>query len=138
MDGRFEILDAFVDGERVDPVALKRALSDAEGRDYLVDAWVLRENVQDEMATDPAVPPIRLVQPARRSWMLAAAVAVVALIAGYTVGLKYGAPRRNPPPVVAPTPVNISPSAPRSFPAPAPTRVIRLELADWKEASGGN
>jgi hypothetical protein len=59
-------------------------------------------------------------------------------VAGYTVGLKYGAPRQTLPPIVAPVPVNVGPATPRSFPVPAPTRVIRLELADWKEASGGN
>lgn len=138
MDGRYEILDAFMDGERVDPAELKRALSEAEGRDYMVDAWLLRDSVQDEMATDPAVPPIRLLKPARLPWTLAAAVAAVALVAGYAVGLKYGVPRQAPPPVVAPTPVNVGPQTPRSFPVPTPTRVIRLELADWKEASGGD
>jgi len=139
MDGRFEILDAFVDGERVDPVELKRALSEPEGRDYFIDAWLLRDNVQEEIATDTVAPPIRQMHPARRSWTLAAAVAALALVAGYTFGLKYGASRPAPAPVtVAPTPVNVGPQTPRSFPVPAPTRVIRLELADWKEASGGN
>ena len=38
-----EVIDAFVDGERVDATRFKAALADAEGRDYLVDAWMLRE-----------------------------------------------------------------------------------------------
>jgi len=138
MEERFDILDAFVDGERVDPAELKRALSEPEGRDYFVDAWLLRDNVQEEMAHDPAAPPMRVVPHRRQPWMLAAAVAAVALVAGYAVGLKYGAPRQSAPPIVAPVPVNLTPGTPRSFPVPAPTRVIRLELADWKETSGGN
>jgi len=44
MDERFEVLDAFVDGELVDPSDVKRALSQPEGRDYLERA-VLRLGV---------------------------------------------------------------------------------------------
>ena len=33
MDDRFEVIDAFVDGERVDAAALKRALAEADGRE---------------------------------------------------------------------------------------------------------
>src|SRR5262245_65328547 len=42
MSDRFENIDALVDGEPVDRTAIEEALSDRAGRDYLVDAWVLR------------------------------------------------------------------------------------------------
>ena len=86
MNRRFEIIDAFVDGETVDPVALKQALSEPEGRDHLVDAWLLRDLVQEEMASDAAAPTPRAVAPARRAWLLAAMVAGVCLIGGYAIG----------------------------------------------------
>ena len=41
MDASHEILDAFIDGETVDPATLKQVLSDPAGRDYLIDAWLL-------------------------------------------------------------------------------------------------
>jgi hypothetical protein len=38
MDARLEVIDAFVDGERVDPHELERALSERAGRDYMIAA----------------------------------------------------------------------------------------------------
>jgi len=46
MTDPFEVIAAFADGERVDPDALKGALSDPEGRQYLVDLLALRQVVQ--------------------------------------------------------------------------------------------
>ena len=127
MDGRFDIIDAFVDGEPVDPGALKSALADAEGRDYLVDAWLLRNVVQDEMAQESAVPgPAR--RAARRPWLIAAAVAGVCLIGGYVAGTRFPAPMGSPPVAESPRVETAAPPA-TSFPVPPATRVIRLELA---------
>jgi hypothetical protein len=139
MDARFEIIDAFVDGERVDAAALKRALSEEEGRDYLVDAWLLREGVQDEMASDASV----LAAPTRprgpRSWLFAAAAAAVCLAGGYLVGYRMagepGPPiNKDAPPVTT----NVGP-APVAFPVPVPTRVIQVDFAaDTAAGRGGD
>jgi hypothetical protein len=137
MNGRFEIIDAFVDGETVDPVALKQALSEPEGRDHLVDAWLLRDLVQEEMATDAAAPPPRAAAPARRAWRLAAMVAGVCLIGGYAIGARFPAILGTPP--AAPSEAAIGPvaSSPSST-VPVPTRVIRLEFDPAvPEGSGG-
>jgi hypothetical protein len=134
MDARFEILDAFVDGEPVDPAELKDALADPDGRQYFVDAWALRNAVHEEMVADPAVYERRAL-PRFRNWIFAASAASVCLIGGYAVGSRVGpagpvAPASDAADAVA------SPSAP--FPAPAPTRVIRLELdPNWTERAGG-
>lgn len=137
MDGRFEIIDAFVDGERVDPPALKRALSEPDGRDYLVDAWLLRESVQDEIAVDAAMPPAAA-GPSRRTVWLAAAVAGICLVGGYIAGYRFARvfePGAAPPTAVAIEAVPAPP--PASFPVPPATRVIRLELdPNWKEGGG--
>ena len=103
MDERFEVLDAFVDGELVDPGDVKRALSEPEGRDYLLDAWLLRGVVQEEMATDIATPvPVRAAAPRRqpafakatagRSWAVAALPALDrdVFLLREIVGLSYG------------------------------------------------
>lgn len=128
MDARLEIIDAFVDGERVDAAAFKRALAEEAGRDYLVDAWLIREGVQDEMASEASV----LAKPERsrapRSWVFAAAVAAC-LVGGYVVGYRIGGEPPAPPAAAgeAPLPAGVRPAA-TSFPVPAPTRVIQVEF----------
>jgi hypothetical protein len=141
MDARFEIIDAFVDGERVDAAALKRALSEDEGRDYLVDAWLLREGVQDAMVSDAAVLAASTRSQGRRSWVVAAAAAVLCLVAGYVVGYRT-AGQAGP---VASSNKDAAPVAagarqtPASFPVPVPTRVIQIEFgADPAAGRGGD
>jgi hypothetical protein len=145
MEERFDVLDAFVDGELVDPGDVKRALSDAAGRDYFVDAWLLRGVVQDEMAADIAAPvPVRATAAPRRSWALAAAVAGVSLIGGYLVGTRLPnvlEPSRQAPPAIAAPPVPAPapvPAATTSFPLPPPTRVILLEFQTNASAPAGD
>jgi hypothetical protein len=53
VSSELEIIDAFIDGQRVDGAAIKRALADPEGRAYLVDAWLLREG--DSGGRNPCV-----------------------------------------------------------------------------------
>jgi hypothetical protein len=135
----FEVLDALVDGELVDPEALDRALAEPEGRRYLIDAWLLREAVQEESAVEVAAPPAAVVAPLRwQSLVVAAGIACVCLVGGYLVGVNLAQVGQRgashpPPPIVTPA----APARPSSFPVPAPTRVIRLELdANWKDSSG--
>ncbi len=136
MTGRFEIIDAFVDGEAVDPAALKQALSEPEGRDHLVDAWLLRDLVQEEMASDVATTPPRAAAPARRAWILAAMVAGVCLIGGYAIGARF--PSILGPRPAVPAASDVSPAPPSaSFPVPQPTRVIRLDFDPAVKESGG-
>lgn len=151
MDERFEIIDAFVDGERVDPAALKLALAESDGRDYLVDAWLIRETVQEEIAAEAVTPAAPVSAPAARRvpWLIAVAAAIVCLIGGYLMGARLereaspaGAPATNIATAPASTPsvveVTPRPEVLTSFPVPQPTRVIRLEMgANWKESSGG-
>ena len=136
MDASFEILDAFVDGETVDPVALKQALSDAAGRDYFVDAWLLRGLVQDEVASDgaPLSPHTRTPM---RSWLIAATIAGVCLVGGYMAGARFtGVLVPRPDAQTAPAETASAPTS-QSFPVPPATRVIRLELdPNWKETGG--
>jgi hypothetical protein len=135
MDPRFEILDAFVDGEPVDPVRLKDALADPDGRDYFVDVWALRSAVHDEVSADTVSfgkrPPSRA-----RSWVLAAAAASVCLVGGYAAGSRFG-PLVAPPATSTLTTVQPDDAAPGAFPVPVPTRVIRLDLdPNWTERTG--
>ena len=138
MEPRFEIIDAFVDGERVDATALKLALSEPAGRDYLVDVWLLRESLQEEMASE--VPPAAAAVRARgaRPWLMAAALAAC-LIGGYftghrTSGTSGGSTQVAQPPVVAPI---VPAQTTGSFPAPVPTRVIQLQFGTDAHVSGG-
>jgi hypothetical protein len=132
MESHFEVIAAFLDGERVDPAALTNALATPEGRAYLVDVVALRELTSDANA-QPFVG--RLLTPPRASrtrWLSAAAALVLtagAYLAGHHAGLtgRPGEPARS---------TTTSTSAP---PAPAPTRVIHFQPGvDWKEATGGH
>jgi hypothetical protein len=137
MDDRFELIDAFVDGERVDAAALKRLLAEDEGRDYFVDAWLLREGVHDELALEP-VPSL----PARagRRWpMLAVAASIVSLIVGGLAGYRVGVGRPDADPAtVASAPPPATAPASASFPAPPATRAIPVEFTAGSGAPGGD
>jgi len=74
-----EVIAAFVDGERVDVEALKRALADEAGRDHLVDLVALRELVRE-----PQPAPARVGVWSRRALWIGAAAALVAVAAGGT------------------------------------------------------
>jgi len=124
-----EVIGAFVDRERVDPEALKAALTTDQGRQYLVDVIALRELTTDE------APQANLV---RRDWSAArwfsmAAAIILTLGAGYLIGARFGADRAL---ASVPSPVAIEVAQPIS--APAPTRIIRLEPGvNWKSKEGG-
>ena len=128
MDTPLQVIDAFVDGERVDVTTLKAALADAPGRDYFVDLWLLREAALRESTAESVAPPVPPIGAPRRTpsrWLVAAAIAS-ALIGGYAIG--YGTTGRAlPQPVPTSTPA-IAVSAPSAFPVPAPTRVIQLDF----------
>jgi hypothetical protein len=138
MDSSLEIIDAFVDGERVDPIALKHALSDPAGRDYFVDAWTLRDIVRHdpEIASvnrRPGVSP----QPRRaRQWMVSAAL-LTGIAGGYFAGASR--PLSPAPATPAATTTVARPSPAKDvFPAPVPTRVIQLEFHIDSTGSGGD
>jgi hypothetical protein len=126
---RFQVIAAFADGERVDTQALRTALADEAGRDYLIDLVAMREIVGqtvgqkdgDDRASSPS-------GPARPPWHrskavtgLAAAVAVAVGLAGYGIGQQRAQVVSVAvlPPLEAD--VIVAVEAP-----PAPTQVIRL------------
>ena len=126
MNSELEIIDAFVDGQRVDADAIKRALADPEGRAYMIDAWLLREAVQEnETGASHALsaPAPRSVKSAPR-WLVAAAI-TGSLLGAYTTG-RITAPQP-PVAVVPPTATAVAQPSP-AFPVPAATRVIQLEF----------
>lgn len=133
MDQMEEVIAAFVDDERVDTDALKRALALPEGREYLVELLAMRELVAvpiDRALIEPATKR----SPSRR-WALAAA-AVVLLAAsssgGYFAGYRFGG-RTRPIETAAPA---VAPDTATA--APRPTTVIKLESGvDWTERAGG-
>lgn len=113
----FEVIAAFVDGERVESDALKLALSDPAGRDYLADIVSLREAVR---VPGSAIAPAQWRSPGGKRWLAAAALVVVGAGAGYAIG--HGSARRE---------------AASASAAPAPNRVIELKPGvNWHETSG--
>jgi hypothetical protein len=140
MDQMEEVIAAFLDDERVDTEALKRALALPEGREYLVDLLAMRELVAVPIEPAAVVPAPKR-QTVRR-WGLAAAAAVllsVSTAAGYLAGYRLGG-RSQPIPAEAavPAPAIVAPDAASASAPPPPTTVIRLQSGvDWTERSGG-
>jgi hypothetical protein len=136
-----EVIDAFVDGHRVNAPELKRALAEEEGRNYFVDAWLLRESLQDEMAAE-TIPHIRTDAASGRRWILPVAVSLISLIGGSYAGYRLAQMADSTaPPIVSPaTPAPAGPAMQTpSFPVPAPTRAIPIEFsADTSGATGGD
>ena len=130
-----QVIDAFIDGERVDAAALKTALADSSGRDYFVDVWLLREAALREGSAEAALAPAPVVA-ARRTqprWLVAAAIAA-GLIGGYAIGYQTTG-SVTAPPTTTPT-VVVSVPATDAFPVPAPTRVIQLDFHPAPIAGG--
>lgn len=122
-----DVIEAFVDGEFVDPPQLKAALAEEAGRDLLIDLLVLRGLVAGQAALRPATPEAPAGSRVSRLRLLAAAagIAGLGLFGGYLAG------SHRPSPVAAPATVG-------GAAAPAPTHIIRLENGiDWNEKVGG-
>lgn len=140
----FEIIGAFVDGERVNTEALKDALATDEGRQYFVDLALLREMTLADghaptfgtgaAATRPAAVSSSPVASGRAGWIApvaAAAAIVIALTGGYAAG-RHAVPTNDG------HEQEIASAGP-SRPAPAPTSIIRLEPGvDWHEQTPRN
>ena len=108
MNDNHEVISAFLDDEPFDPNALAGALSEPEGRAFLLDIISLRRLAQP---TEAAPPVGAMVAPARSRWggRGAAAAGVVGVTGGYLVG-----ERRSTVSDVEAT-------------APTPTRVVQAE-----------
>jgi hypothetical protein len=107
---RFEVVAAFVDGERVDAQTLKAALAQPDARDYLAELLALRELIGHSGSSSAQA----AARPSRR-WLIGAAAAVVlSLGSGYALGLGSG---------LAPSQDG---SAVSGGVAPQPTRVIEV------------
>jgi hypothetical protein len=121
----FEVIAAFVDGERVDPALLKSALALPDGRDYLVNMIALREVVMNDTTTAATVTP----RPARR-WLVAAAAAIVlSLGGGYALGHRLAVAKDA-------AGINHTPTA-ADVAAPPPTRVIDVTSGSSYVSQGG-
>jgi hypothetical protein len=132
-DVMLDVISTFLDGERVEPGDLKRALESTEGRDYLVDLLTLREAIGG-LGPFAAVP--RKPAPV---WTLlrgsaAAAILILALAGGYIAGHRGSAPA-DPANGTSESQVLAITSAPS---APKPTQVIKLEPGvNWSDSNGG-
>ena len=126
-----DVIEAFVDGEAVDPGQLERALARPEGRASLIDLLVLRGLVAGQPPARPVVrdAPVRRMR-SRAAWLtMAASIAVAGVVGGYAMGFRSAARQG----AAAPEAAVAVPAA------PAPTHVIRLESGvDWTEHGGGN
>jgi hypothetical protein len=139
MTDHLDVIAAFADGEHVEADALKSALADEAGREYLVDLLALRGLVSEA----PAARAAAIEQPRRSAtWRLfpVAALLVAGVSGGIAIGRQTTASRvtSEPAPLAPLVTAQAIPPELR-IPAPAPTRVIKLETGtSWNERSGGN
>src|SRR5436190_22358675 len=125
-----DVIGSFIDGERVDPGALKAALARPEGRDYLIDLLALRDLTGDVAPFTASAPPARPLSPLC-PWAAAAAL-IVCIGGGFLAGARVTRVALAP----AATTAVIAPDA--RVRAPEPTRLVRLEPGvNWTETSGG-
>ena len=125
----YAVVEAFLDGEAVDPRKLCDALDEPAVRDHLVDLLVLREGVR--AITPGSWTTARAAGGSRLRWLAAAAAVLVALSAGYYTGQRTVAASepRGGETIVA---VESTPAPPR------PTQVIRLERGvNWTDGPAG-
>ena len=138
-----DVIAAFADGEPVDPAGLTDALSQAEGREHLIDLLALRDLVGDpDVGARKEKTSEVFIENRRRASVFGirrilatAALVVLGVIGGFLAGHRLAA---SPGPGPATTAAN---TAPQIVPvsAPSPTRIIRLENGvDWNERGGGN
>ena len=127
----YAVVEAFLDGESIDPGALRLALEQREVRDHFVDLLVLRQGVRDMVPgawTGMARPSQRA---GRMAWFAAAAAVLMSLTAGYYTGQRTvsAAGSQGIGTMV------VAESAPA---APQPTRVIKLQPGvNWTDVPGG-
>ena len=124
-----EVISTFIDGERVEPELLKRALETPEGRDCLVELLRIRDALG---RMGPHAVAIRPVHPIWRTVRgpAAAAIVLLALAGGYVAG------QRTRPADSDAEPQMVVVTSPQT--APAPTHVIKLERGvNWSDSIGG-
>jgi hypothetical protein len=132
IDGAFAIVEALLDGERVDSQELKHALADAAAREHFVDLLALREAV-GSMAPAAWSADGRAGARYRVRWFAAAAAVMMSLTAGYFAGQRAVTSTGTPSSAVEAVIQFERPPA-----APAPTQVISLRPGiNWTENSGG-
>ena len=126
-------VEAFLDGEEVDPGALEMALADAAARNHFIELLIIRGAV-GEMAPMTCTITRKPSRGSRRRvrWLAAAAGIVISLTAGFAAGQRVLAMSQRPPAVEAVIHLE------RPATAPAPTRVISLRPGvNWTEGQGG-
>jgi hypothetical protein len=125
------VVEALLDGEGVDPQALKDALADPAARDHFVDLLVLRDAVSSLGAPAVAAPAPRSTMATGARWLAAAAAVVLCVAAGYFAGQRVVTP-------VSAQTVEALVLAPAAPAAPEPTRVITLRPGvNWTETEEG-
>lgn len=125
----YAVVEAFLDGEAVDPRRLRHALDEPGVRDHLVDLLVLREGVRT--MTPASWTSTHGTDGSRLRWLAAAAAVLVALSAGYYTGQRTVAASES----LGGEAVVAVESAPAP---PPPTQVIRLEPGvNWTDGPAG-
>jgi hypothetical protein len=135
MSDIYDVIQAFADGEPVEPAELDAALADPEGRAHLIDIVVLRKLVKASTTVVSMPAGARTVRHPLRWLAAAAAVVLAASVGSYLIGARStSSPVQN---------TSTAATEPRqeaivpAVPAPAPTVVIRFQPGvDWTERGG--
>jgi hypothetical protein len=85
MTDPYEVIAAFADGERVEADALRQALGEPAGRDYLIDLLALGDVVQ---ASEPGRLAVRRARSPRLRWLPAAAALFFVIAGGWFLTMR--------------------------------------------------
>jgi len=126
------VVEAFLDGEIVDPSMLRNAFADRAAREHFIDLLIIRGvlNRMDSTAARAAHPPQR--GGGRAKWLAAvAAAAIVSVSVGYVAGQRVMAS-------AAPATVEAVVVVDSVATAPKATRSITLKPGvNWSDSPGG-
>ena len=129
------VVEAFLDGEVVDPSTLRNALADSAVRDHFIELLMIRRatRASDYLAMSVRVPAASAGKPRAARWLAAvAAAAMVSVSLGYAAGQRVVASNRVATGVEATVILDAAPAAP-----PA-TQTIALQPGiNWTEGPGG-
>ena len=129
---RLHVVEAFIDGERVDLERLEDALADSVSRRHLIELLLLRDAVAGMGPVEWSA--ARRAQGKRRvvRWLAAAAALVFCVTSGYVAGQRVMVAAATPSSVETVMTIDPAPAA------PAPTKVISLQPGvNWTDSREG-
>jgi hypothetical protein len=127
------VVEAFLDGEVVDPSALRTALADSTARDHFIELLMIRRATRVADCFAANLPAASTGKPRVARWLAAVAAAALASVSlGYAAGQRVVASNLAAASVEATVIVDAAPAAP-----PATKTITLRPGVNWTDGPGG-